>query len=262
MLDYRGKRVIVTGAASGMGAATAALAADLGAEVVAIDINKATDERFESRQLDLRDFGAIEDAVAEICDAGPVDRLFYSAGLPGAKFPDLDVMTVNFISMRHFAETLIPRLGAGAAIASVASAAGVYPPMSLTAPLLGIEDPLEAQRWVEENLESTGWDSYSFSKVCTITYTLRRASDLTTDTGIRLNCISPGPTDTAMMPVFIETVGADMMAAYPRPVGRDSTAEEQAWPLLFLNSDEASYISGANLFTDGGTAGQHLTRDL
>jgi NAD(P)-dependent dehydrogenase (short-subunit alcohol dehydrogenase family) len=69
---------------------------------------------------------------------------------------------------------------------------------------------------------------------------------------VRVNCIAPGPTDTAMMPAFVEQTGADFFARYPKPIGRNSTAEEQAWPLAFLNSDAASYISGENLYTDGG----------
>ena len=62
-----------------------------------------------------------------------------------------------------------------------------------------------------------------------------------------------------MMPSFIEHAGAKFMAAYPRSVGRNSTAEEQGWPLAFLNSNAASYISGENLYTDAGTAGGLMT---
>ena len=64
--------------------------------------------------------------------------------------------------------------------------------------------------------------------------------------------IAPGPTDTAMMPAFIEQTGAAFFERYPKPIGRNSTAPEQAWPLAFLNSDAASYISGENIYTDGG----------
>ncbi len=103
------------------------------------------------------------------------------------------------------------------------------------------------------------FESYSFSKMCTIVYTLRRGAQLPQEAGIRLNCISPGPTDTPMMPHFIENIGKAFMDAYPKPIGRNSTSEEQGWPLAFLNSDAATYISGENLFTDGGTAGGMMT---
>jgi len=55
-----------------------------------------------------------------------------------------------------------------------------------------------------------------------------------------------------MMPHFVEHVGKSFMDNFPKPIGRNSTADEQAWPLAFLNSPAASYISGENLFTDGG----------
>ena len=95
--------------------------------------------------------------------------------------------------------------------------------------------------------------------MCTIVYTLRRGPVLTRDTGVRLNCISPGPTDTPMMPAFVEQTSQAFMDAYPKPVGRNSTPEEQAWPLAFLNSDAASYVSGENVYTDGGGAGGLMT---
>lgn len=73
---------------------------------------------------------------------------------------------------------------------------------------------------------------------------------------IRVNCTSPGPTDTPMMPSFEAYMGKEFMDAFPKPLGRNSTPEEQAHVLVFLNSDAASYLTGANVAVDGGfTAG-------
>ena len=69
--------------------------------------------------------------------------------------------------------------------------------------------------------------------------------------GLRINTLCPGVTETPMMPDFEKTVG-DQLAALPCPIGRRSTAEEQAHALLFLNSVEAAYLTGAELFNDGG----------
>ena len=52
------------------------------------------------------------------------------------------------------------------------------------------------------------------------------------------------------------------MDNYPKPIGRNSTAEEQGWTLAFLNSDAASYVNGENLFTDGGCAGGLMTGSI
>ena len=60
-------------------------------------------------------------------------------------------------------------------------------------------------------------------------------------------------------PAFVEQAGQKFMDAYPKPVGRNSTAEEQGWPLAFLNSDAASYITGTNLCVDGGMTSTFAT---
>ncbi len=80
-------------------------------------------------------------------------------------------------------------------------------------------------------------------------WTMRRAVTAI-DAGIRINCSSPGSTETAMANEFPEE-GVQYMN---RPIGRGSTPDEQGWPVVFLASAAASYINGANLIVDGGNA--------
>jgi len=264
LFGYEGKRCLVVGCFSGMGEATARVVRSLGGSVVAADIQRPTTFDFESfHEIDLRDARAIERMVKAVASNGPIDRLFYCAGLPGTK-PKLDVMLVNFIGLRHTVETCAPHMPRDGAIATISSAGGMgyLGAMQNILPLLATKTPEEARKWVEENLEKPWLDGYAFSKMCTIVYTLQRGPRLTMETGIRLNCISPGPTDTPMMPAFIEQTSQAFMDAYPKPIGRNSTAEEQAWPLAFLNSDAASHVSGENLYTDGGGAGGLMTGSL
>ena len=104
ILGYEGKRVIVTGAASGMGAATAAILVDLGVEVHAIDIKKPDVTGLASyTECDLRDPDQIDAAVDRIGKI--VNTLFNCAGLPNTS-PDLDVMLVNFCGLRHLTEAV------------------------------------------------------------------------------------------------------------------------------------------------------------
>ena len=70
---------------------------------------------------------------------------------------------------------------------------------------------------------------------------------------------APDPTQTPMMPSFESMAGKDFMDNYPIPLGRRSTPDEQAYPLIFLNSKAASFITGENLITDGGTTGAIMT---
>ncbi len=262
LFSYDGKRCLFVGCYSGMGEAGAQVVESLGGTVVAADIKKPTSFGYEAfHQVDLREGQAIEDLVARVAADGPIDRLFYCAGLPGT-MPTVDVMLVNFVGLKHTIEMAarhMPRDGAAVCISSSAGM-GYLGQMEAVAPLVTAPDFAAGKKWVEENQE--GLEAYSFSKMCTIVYTLRRAATLTADTGIRLNCTSPGPTDTPMMPAFEAQAGKKFMDAYPKPVGRNSTSEEQGWPLAFLNSDAASYISGENLYTDGGGAAGMMTGQL
>ena len=253
LFSYADRRVVITGASSGMGEATARLVHQLGASVVALDVQAPPYDFAQFLQVDLRDEAALDDAVAQVTSQR-VHNLFYCAGLPGGRHTAVDVVTVNFIAQRHMITRLLPHLRRGDAVVSVSSGAGMG--YSFFAdklqPFLDLDGFVAARQWVAEN-ESRDWfEPYSFSKMCSILFTLRAGGTITTSTGVRVNCISPGPTDTAMMPAFVEQTGEAFFQRYPRPIGRNASAAEQAWPLAFLNSPAASYISGENLYTDGG----------
>jgi NAD(P)-dependent dehydrogenase (short-subunit alcohol dehydrogenase family) len=253
LFSYQGRRCLFAGCFSGMGEAAARIVESLGGTIVAADIKQPTTFKYERfHQVDLRDKSAIEQLVAETARGGPIDRVFYCAGLPGT-WSKLDVMLVNFIGLRHLIETAIPHMPRGGAAVSISSGAGMgyLGALQQVMPLISLEDHAQAREWVSKHQDE--FEAYSFSKMCTIVYTLRRGAPLAIERGIRLNCTSPGPTETPMMPDFVKQSGAEFFAAYPKPIqNRNATPEEQGWPLAFLNSDAAGYIAGENLYTDGG----------
>ena len=259
LLRYDGKRAIVTGAASGMGAETARLVMSLGGEVFALDINEPTVEVTKFLPVDLADPAAIDAAVDAI--GAPVHALFNCAGLPNT-FPGQQVMRVNFLGHRHLTEKVVPLMPAGGAIAFISSVGGMnfMSHMAELAELTAIADFEAAARWCEDHDELVA-EGYSFSKEAIVYYTMQRSSSLLAE-GKRINCISPGPTDTAMMPAFEQAMGKDYMDSFPKPIGRNSRADEQAYPLVFLNSDAASYISGHNLMVDGGFLAAIMTGQI
>lgn len=263
VLGYEGKHAVVTGAASGMGAATAGLLVELGARVTALDVKPVELAGATSVEIDLKDQASIDAAVAAIAD--PVDALFSVAGLPGPPFSDLDTTIVNFVGARHLIESLVPAMPAGSAIACVASNAGLgwQGELEKLLPLVTTAGFDEAVAWIEANPEDMAANmGYLYSKKLTNAWVAWRAPSLLSSAGIRLNNTNPGPTQTAMMPAFEDFAGKEMIDAFVGPSGRRSTPEEQAWPLLFLNSPRSSYVAGEAFHVDAGFLAAQTTNQL
>ena len=254
VLGYRGAAVVVTGASSGMGAAAAQLLVDLGAQVTALDIKPTAVPVARFVEVDLRDRQAIEDAAAAIPDA--VDCLFSCAGLPGPPFSELDTMKVNFVGARHLAEQLVPKMRAGSSITAISSSAAVgwWDQMETLGALLETPGFDEAVSWLEGNEEKWSWSGYLFSKWVVDAWVGHFYVDLA-PRGIRINCINPGPTDTAMMPAFHDFATKEVVDQAIGPIGRYARPEEQAWPLVMLGSPRCSYVAGEVLNVDGGFQG-------
>jgi NAD(P)-dependent dehydrogenase (short-subunit alcohol dehydrogenase family) len=253
-LGYSDAAVVVTGAASGMGAAAAQILVDLGAQVTALDI-KPTEvavDRFV--EVDLRDPAAIE-AVASSVDE-PLNALFSCAGLPGPPFSELDTMLVNFVGARHLAEQLVPKMPPGSAISAISSSAAVgwQDQMATIGQLLETDGFDEAVAWLTSHEDEWSWSGYLFSKWVVDAWVGWWYPDLV-GKGLRINCINPGPTDTAMMPAFHDYATKEVVDQAIGPIGRYARAEEQAWPLVMLGSPRMSYLAGEVLAVDGGFQG-------
>jgi NAD(P)-dependent dehydrogenase (short-subunit alcohol dehydrogenase family) len=250
--SYEGKRVVVSGGGgAGMGAAAVEGLVELGAEVHVLDLKDAPVPVASQQVVDLREPDAVAAAIDKI--GGRIDALFNAAGLPGAPFPDIDTMLVNFAAPRHLTSLVVPRMTDGGAICSISSTAGSGYLLNLEKwmPLVDTPDYASAKAWIEANPEEI-IGGYSQSKEALIIWTMKAAMDLALQ-GVRLNCISPGPTDTPMMPAFEDMAGAQVIDLFAQGLGRRSTPAEQGWPMIFLNSDAATYVTGENVNTDGGT---------
>jgi NAD(P)-dependent dehydrogenase (short-subunit alcohol dehydrogenase family) len=232
-----------------MGEATARLLLELGAEVHGLDFKDSALDLASFRRADLRDPASIEAAVDGI--GGRVDALFNCAGLPQTAAP-LDVMTVNFIGTRHLTNLVVPRLSKGGAIVSVSSNGGLgwRGRVPVLMDLLKTPSFEAAVEWCVAN-KDTVREGYALSKEAVILWTMMASFQLI-DRGIRINCTTPGPTQTPMMAEFEAATPRTVLDAAMRPINRRSTPGEQAGPLVFLNSDWASYLNGVSLPVDGG----------
>ena len=251
VLGYQGKTVVLTGAATGMGAAAAELLVDLGAEVHALDVAEIAAAVKQAIAVDLADAASIDAAVTKL--PGRIDVLFHCAGVPGPpRFDAHQTMLVNFVGLRHLSEALVERVVDGGAIASITSVAGMGWPKNLdnVKALMEITDYAEASAWCADHPDVA--NGYLFSKQCIIYYTKLLAVRLL-GRQVRVNCLSPAPTDTPMLPDFHAQAGQEFIEEhFLAPVGRNATAEEMAQPLVFLGSAMAGFISGQNLFVDFG----------
>jgi NAD(P)-dependent dehydrogenase (short-subunit alcohol dehydrogenase family) len=260
--SYEGKRVVVSGGGgAGMGAAAVQGLVELGAEVHVLDLKDAPVPVASQQVVDLREPDAVAAAVEKI--GGRIDSLFNCAGLPGPPFSDIDTMLVNFAAPRHLAALVAPRMTDGGSICSISSTAGSGYLLNIQKwlPLAKTADYAEAKAWIESHPKEIA-SGYSPSKEALIIWTMDAAMDYAAQ-GIRLNCISPGPTDTPMMPAFEDFAGGGaIIDLFAQGLGRRSTPAEQGWPMIFLNSDAASYIAGENVNTDGGTVSAMTTGRL
>jgi NAD(P)-dependent dehydrogenase (short-subunit alcohol dehydrogenase family) len=251
---FDGKQALVVGGASGMGLAAATLLGELGASVTVADVKEPLADVGPYIPVDLRDEAVIDEFVKGL--SAPVHVLLSCAGVADGT-PGLP--QINFIGQRHLVEAVLDRelLPPGAAIGMIASIGGIAwsKHLDVVGEFLDTPDFDTASKWIEAHPEHA---HYAFTKQAMIAYCAREAPALARRQ-LRINCIAPGPT---MTPLMQSGEGwLDFEAAFRAAMDHPgSQPEEQAYPLVFLVSDAASFINGHCLvadlgFTAGGTAG-------
>ncbi|TIC90300.1 3-oxoacyl-[acyl-carrier-protein] reductase FabG [Colletotrichum higginsianum] len=253
MSSLKGKVIAITGAASGIGLATAKHIASLGARVSIADVNEELlnaaeteltgllgAENVLSKIVDVRDRKAVEAWIAETVEKlGPLDGAANVAGVLGrqgniAKVTEIEddewdfVMGVNARGVLNAMRAEIPALGDGGkgkSIVNVSSVAGHY------------------------GLEFHG--AYTASKHAVVGLTKSAAREFGRN-GLRINAICPGAIDTPILRKALETAetGADIFSPL---LGRTGEPIEVATAIAFLLGDEASYVTGQAWLVDGGS---------
>ena len=252
-MDFNGKVAVITGAGNGIGRQAALAFAARGAKVVVVDRDGAAAERTagtiqqqggeaRAQTADVTKSAEVQSYVKAALDGyGRIDCFFNNAGIEGkvAQIVDYDeavfdqVIGVNvkgvFLGLRHVLPVML-RQKSGA-IVNTASVAG----------LVG----------------TPGISAYVASKHAVIGLTKTAAGEVAR-AGVRVNAICPGPIDTRMIHSLEAMIDPADPASVSRryqatlPIGRYGTPEEVANTVLFLCSDLASNITGAQYVIDGG----------
>jgi 3alpha(or 20beta)-hydroxysteroid dehydrogenase len=236
-----GKIVVITGAAAGQGAAEAVALAREGASVIATDLrddDPGLGDGIVYRRLDVarpdewRDLGAWLSATY-----GRVDGLVNNAGIPfRARLQELDladwerVIGINLTGTLLGIQTVAPLMSPGGSIVNVSSIAGLAGHYAVAYTV-------------------SKWGVRGLSRVASLELGAQ---------GIRVNTILPGYIETAMTasaPEWFRQANIEQT-----PLGRTGTPEEVAPLVVFLISDESSYISGAEIVVDGGQTGHGGTK--
>jgi NAD(P)-dependent dehydrogenase (short-subunit alcohol dehydrogenase family) len=241
-----GKVCVITGAASGIGAETAALFRSEGAKVVGVDLRDDFDGVDLALACDVADEDAVRDMYARAREAfGKLDVLFNNAGIsPNDDASVLDtsldawqrVQDVNLKSVFLCCKYGIPHLleGGGGSVINTASFVAV----------MGA---------------ATSQISYTASKGAVLALSRELGVEFGR-AGVRVNALCPGPVNT---PLLQELFAKDPEKAARRlvhlPMGRFAEAREIANAALFLASDESSYITASTFLVDGGLSGAYVT---
>jgi NAD(P)-dependent dehydrogenase (short-subunit alcohol dehydrogenase family) len=230
---------LVIGGASGIGLAIAQRFTDEGAQVYFTgrrqgDLDAAQAQIGGQSQAVRADAGKLED-VRSVVDtvrdrAGRIDVLVVNAGFTessGIETITEDhfdrIVGVNLRSLLFVVQSALPLMGRGAAVVLIGSIAG--------------------------NVGTEGYSVYGASKAGVRALARTWTTELA-PRGIRVNVVSPGPTDTAMFESLPAAVSSELAATIP--LGRLGRPEEVAAAALFLASEESSFIAGVELCVDGG----------
>jgi NAD(P)-dependent dehydrogenase (short-subunit alcohol dehydrogenase family) len=243
------RKIVVVGAASGIGAAVATHFHERGDHVLAIDVRPNQTPASQHLQCDLRDADSIR-ALLDQIGAG-WDMLAHVAGIPGTA-PAADVLKVNYLGMRLMTEGMLPLLRQGGSIVAVASTAalGWEQRLDTLAGLLDATDAAAVEEW--QAGQDPNYPVYSSSKQAVILYAKRLAGPALAKYGVRINTVSPGPIETPILADFEQTMGKDVLDMVRSTVGRHGTVDDVVPVIAFLGSSEARWINSQDIHVDAG----------
>lgn len=243
-----GKTIIVTGAASGIGAETARQIKAAGGRVIALDRNEPAFPVDAFHRIDLTDETAVDGIIAALRPL-KVDGLANIAGVPPTALPQV-VLTVNLVALKRLTLGLVDSFADGASIVNLASLAGIgwEGNTAVIKAASGLTHAGVSGFCAEHAI--TAENSYFFTKQALVAWTHEHRWTWR-ERGIRINAVSPGPVETPILADFLETLG-ERAEEDMRIMDRPGTPLDIAPVVVFLLSEGSRWIRGANIPVDGG----------
>ena len=248
-MSLEGKCFVLTGSASGMGAATGRKLLAAGAEVYSLDRNEPDYPVTAHFPVDLSDRASIDAVVAQL--DGPWTGLINVAGVPGGSLPNDFVFSVNYLALRHLSEAIEPQLEPGGSIVNVSSNGDVLWPTrrEVHEDLLSASSFEDGLSWYQN--KTPEGKAYNFSKEAVSFYTINRAIDFA-QKGLRINAVCPGMTNTPIIGDFLKVMAEDRVERIKNLIGGWAEPDDIAEVIVFLVSPEARFVNGQLLDVDGG----------
>ncbi len=245
-------RVVLTGAAGGIGAAAAEVLRSQGAKITGVDVVEP-DAADDWIAADLAEPAEIAAAAERAARDGPFDALVNCAGLPPRDGLAARILALNFLGLRAFTEAMLPQMAECGALVSVASRAGSQWRENIVQvkALAAIDGPGALDEFVTKHrIDPTR--AYFLSKEAVIAWTLGNTERLL-HMGLRANCVSPAAVDTGILPDFVTAFGTRAEKGLAR-AGRAGRPREIAELIAFLAGPHSRWIKGQNIGIDGGLA--------
>jgi NAD(P)-dependent dehydrogenase (short-subunit alcohol dehydrogenase family) len=247
------KRVLLTGASTGIGNATLQRLVSEGHEVTTLDVKDAPAGATQHYHCDMADPASVDQVVEQL--AGSFDALGNIAGVAGSMGAEL-VLRVNVYGLRHLTESLLAagKIAEGGSIVNIASLAGRLWERHLDRlAVLDEAEDFQAGIAAARAYQYSGPSAYVLSKEWVASYTQRLAGRLL-PLGIRVNSVSPGPVVTPLLPYFEKDSGPGALEWLNQQIGRPAQPEDLAEVVAWLLVGECGWVNGVDLPVDGGMA--------
>jgi len=243
------RTVLVTGSASGLGAAVSARLRERGQRVIGLDVRDA------EILADLGSVAGREAAVAGVLDrcGGTLDGVVSCAGLGPYEQPE-PIISVNYFGAVAMLDRFVDALASGDAPAAVAiSSVGGAIHQLVPAGVLEACHAGDEKR-ARELLAGTDGNTAYVSAKRALAQAARRRATAWGERGVRLNTVAPGKMETPMLDALLaDEASAPAINAMAVPLGRSAPADEIANAVLYLLGPDSSYVHGQVLYVDGGS---------